>query len=111
MKSTLTTVGLLLTVALTATISFAGQQDRPSRTIAEGDSGSVASSTTSGLTREAVRAEYFAARNSGTLPVTSEGDSGVAGSGATSSLTRDEVIADYCSARNNGTLPRTGEVS
>lgn len=101
MKSTLFTASLLLTAALGATSSFAG----------ESYTGPVFQNTPSTLTREAVRAEYFAAQKNGTLPLTGERYAGPATPNTASALTRDAVRSEYFAARDNGTLPRLGQSS
>lgn len=104
MKSTLFTAGLLLSVALGASNSFAGE-------IGESYTGPVFSDTPSSLTREAVRAEYLAAQKNGTLPLNGERYAGPATPGTPHALTREAVRAEYFAARNHGHLPRLGEGS
>ncbi|MDD5332271.1 MAG: DUF4148 domain-containing protein [Rhodoferax sp.] len=104
MKSTLFTAGLLLTAALGASSSFAGE-------IGESYTGPVFSDTPSSLTREAVRAEYFAAQKNGTLPHTGERYAGPATPSSPPAATREAVRAEYFAARDHGHLPRLGEGS
>ena len=101
MKSTLFTASLLLTAALGATSSFAG----------ESYTGPVFQNTPSTLTREAVRAEYFAAQKNGTLPLFGERYTGPASPDTSTALTREAVRAQYFAARDHRNLPRLGEGS
>ena len=92
MKTKLTTTALILASSLIAGFSHA---------------------ESSGLTREAVMAEYYAARQAGTLPKTSDHDFGAnwipAQTTVPSTLTREAVMAEYYAARQAGTLPKTGD--
>lgn len=101
MKSTLFTASLLLTAALGASNSFAG----------ESYTGPVFQNSPSTLTREAVRAEYFAAQKDGTLPLTGERYAGPISPDTATALTRETVRAQYFAARDHGHLPRLGQGS
>ncbi|MHB1200088.1 MAG: DUF4148 domain-containing protein [Polaromonas sp.] len=101
MKSNFFATGLLLTVALSAATSFAAEGVR--------HSGWASPGTSSTLTREAVRAEYIAARTNDTLPPNGERDYGVTAPNTVSTLTREAVRAEYFAAKKNGTLLFIGE--
>ena len=88
MKNTFNKSALVLAVGLIAGSSFAT------------DMGS--------LTRDQVRAEYFAARANGTLPPNGEGQV-LTAERSTGTLTREEVRAEYFAARKAGTLTPNGE--
>ena len=88
MKNTFNKSALVLAVGLIAGSSFAT------------DMGS--------LTRDQVRAEYFAARANGTLPPNGEGQV-LTAERSTSSLTREAVQAEYFAARKAGNLTPNGE--
>ena len=60
--------------------------------------------TTSSVSRDQVRAEYFAARQGGMVPAGQEFDIKPA-SKAGSNLTRGQVRAEYFTARQSGMLP------
>lgn len=95
MKITFFATALVLTAALSAATSFAGATE-------------VSNGT---LTREAVRADYFAAQKNGTLPPIGERDAGLASRSATNTLTREAVRAEYFAAQKDGTLPRINQGS
>ena len=99
MKSTLFTASLLLTAALGATNSFASVSH----------AGSALQNTHGTLTREAVRADYFAAKQMGILPPAGERDAVQVALNSTRTLTRDMVLAEYFAAKQMGILPPSGE--
>lgn len=74
MKTTSVATALILTSALLAGTSFAQVQDRSDATAMRTSGGASAElkSETSTLTREAVMAEYVAAKKAGTLPQVGE---------------------------------------
>ena len=74
MKTTSVATTLILTSALLAGTSFAQVQDRSDATAMRTSGGASAElkSETSTLTREAVMAEYFAAKKAGSLPAINE---------------------------------------
>ena len=88
MKNTFNKSALILAVGLIAGSSFAA------------DTGS--------LTREQVRAEFFAARANGTLPPNGEGQV-LTVKPSTSTQTREGVQAEFYAARQAGTLTPNGE--
>ena len=88
MKNTFNKSALILAVGLIAGSSFAA------------DKGS--------LTREQVRAEFFAARANGTLPPNGEGQM-LTAKRSISTQTRKGVQADFSAARKAGTLTPNGE--
>ena len=88
MKNTFNKSALILAVGLIAGSSFAA------------DKGS--------LTREQVRAEFFAARANGTLPPNGEGQV-LTVKPSTSTQTREGVQAEFYAARKAGTLAPNGE--
>lgn len=94
MKSKLFITGLLITVAMGATPSFADHKY----------SGPISPSTHSTLTREAVIAEYMAAKKNGTLPPLGDRGHSFAIPNTPSTLTREAVIEEYLAAKNSGAL-------
>lgn len=93
MKSTFFAAGLLFTAALSGAASFAGTTEVNNGT----------------LTREAVRAEYFAAQKNGTLPSVYERGHDLASRSTNSTVTREAVRAEYFAAQKNGALPSVYE--
>lgn len=69
-----------------------------------------ATSGPSTLTREAVKADYMAAKNAGGLPPAVEGQDYNVRS-ATTPLTREAVKADYQAAKKAGDLPQINNYS
>lgn len=66
--------------------------------------------SSSGLTREAVRAEYLQAQRNHQLAATGEGaDTGYVASNGRSTLTRDAVRSEYLAAARDHTLAPQGE--
>lgn len=70
----------------------------------------VSSGATSTLTREAVKADYVAAKNAGGLPPAVEGQDYKVRS-ANTSLTREAVKADYQASKRAGGLPQINNYS
>ena len=93
----------LLASALIAAAGFATAPSFAADNIS-GEVGYVpqVSSAVSGLTREAVRAEYLQAERNGTLPELGEGSDTGAVAQAKSSLTRDAVRAEAVYAVQHG---------
>lgn len=69
-----------------------------------------APSAQSTLTREAVKADYVAAKNAGGLPPAVEGQDYKV-QAATTSLTREAVKADYQATKRAGGLPQINNYS
>ena len=105
MNTKLATTTLLVLSSLVAGTSFAGGSAMPQA--GDYDVLPVASSIST-LTREAVKAEYQAAKLAGVLPQAGDVDVAYAKT-APSTLTREAVNAEYLAARKAGTLPRNGE--
>ena len=106
MNVKLVTTTLIVLSSLVAGTSFAGDTSAMPQ-VGDYDVLPVASSVST-LTREAVNAEYQAAKLAGVLPQAGDVDV-VYTNTAPSTLTREAVNAEYLAARKAGTLPRNGE--
>jgi hypothetical protein len=106
MNAKLATTTLIVLSSLVAGTSFAGNTSAMPQV---GDYDVVrVSPTASTLTREAVQAEYQAAKLAGVLPQAGDADVAYA-KAAPTSLTREAVKAEYLAARETGNLPRAGD--
>jgi hypothetical protein len=105
MKSFTTTAIVVATLALSASASFA--QITPNMTryslLPLGSTGT--------LSRDAVRAEYFAAQKNGTAVPKGDLGNDTSASQSGNTLSRTAVQAEYFAAKKLGTLPRLGEMS
>jgi hypothetical protein len=108
MNTKLATTTLIVLSSLVAGTSFAGDTSAMPQ-VGDYDVVRVAPAVST-LTREAVKAEYQAAKLAGVLPQAGDADVAYA-KAAPTSLTREAVKAEYLAARKAGTLPRNGELS
>ncbi len=104
MKNTFTKSALVLAAGLIAGSAFAAGTQPSS---GEGQI-SYVEATRSTLTREEVKAQYFAARQAGALPLNGEGQE-MRVAVTPSVLSREAVKAEYFAARKAGKLPLNGE--
>lgn len=101
MNTKFATSALILASTLIAGTSFAQTFQEADRHIPTGPST---------LTREAVKADYRAAKNAGGLPPAVEGQDYNVQS-ANTSLTREAVKADYQATKRAGSLPQINNYS
>ena len=110
MKNAIATTALILVAGLSATTSFAADSAPRARAYNGEISAYVAPSTTSALSRSAVKSQCLVAAEKGNLPATGE-YSPLDKSATTSNVSRSDVKADYLQAQKMGTLPLTGDRS
>lgn len=98
MKNAFVTTALILTATLSAGSSFAAYSTPQTRLNNVETSSFFAKSAPSVLSRDAVKAEFFAAQKAGALPAMGEGAS-VKESSVSSTLTRAAVQAELSQAQ------------